>query len=161
MFQSKGFTLLELLFVLFIISILSLIGIFSSYSLVSKTEQQIVLDSLRSAIQYAKIKAIYSGKTVFLSSLDDNANWNEGVKLTQVNRMTQQVSLIHEWQWHYPHWVIDWVGASSSKYIMISADPTNAISNGHFTVFNPYTTERVHLVLNRLGRVNIEPIKSS
>lgn len=154
--RSKGFTLIELLFTLFLVSVILLYGLMSFSSLLSRNEKQVILDEIRLIVNYAKIQAINSGKTLCLSSLNKTANWSNGAQLLEGVQSSTQTSIVHQWQWYHPHWIIKWSGITSSEKIVISPDPLRAISNGHFNVINPHTKEEIVITLNRLGRVKIE-----
>lgn len=153
---AKGFTLMELLFTLFLISVILLFGVISFTSLVSRNEKQVILDEISVIVHYAKIQAINSGNTLYLSSLDKTANWSKGAQLIRVIHRSNQPSILYQWQWYHPHWIIKWSGITSSEKIVIAPDPLRAISNGHFNVINPSTKEEIVITLNRLGRVKIE-----
>jgi len=151
--KLKGFTLIEILFSLVLLAILSLIGIASSSYFIQKNEQQIIVDELRTVLNYAKTQAVSRGNPVSLSPLDPTKNWSHGIVLTQFNKKFNKTETLYQWQWHHPHWVLEWSGISSSNAIVLSNNPINAISNGHFTLSHVPTNKSILLVLNRLGRL--------
>lgn len=153
--KARGFTLLELLITMALFVGLSIIGISSYHYFMRNNEQQIIIDELRTALQYAKIQALIINNPVFLTPLDASLNWSKGMSLNSLNKKINQVALIYQWQWNHPHWSLDWVGVSSKNKIFFSNNPTQAISNGHFNLINNNTHKQVTLVLNRLGRIRV------
>ncbi len=154
--RHKGFSLIELLVTLTFIAILALSSIGSFSYFVRKNEQQMILDELRTAVQFARIQAVNLESTLSLSPLDTSQDWAKGVVLRQLNHKTKIPELLYKWQWSHPHWVIEWSGIGSSHNIILANNPGNSISNGHFTLTNNQTKKQVILVLNRLGRVRIK-----
>ncbi|KTD15618.1 Tfp type 4 fimbrial pilin related signal peptide protein domain protein [Legionella gratiana] len=155
MMKAIGFTLLELLITMTLVVALLMISI-SSYSyFIKKNEQQVIIDELRTALQYAKIQAMILDKPVFLVPLDTSMNWSKGITLNYLNKKTNQLELIYQWQWNYQHWSLNWVGVSSKDKIIFSNNPTQAISNGRFNLINNNTQEQMTLILNRLGRIRV------
>lgn len=152
MMINKGFTLLEMIMVLFIVSILSFIGIQSMPNFMSRNEKEILIDEIKMAVDYAKTRSVNAGKRLKLLPLDNDLNWSKGAQLLEVK--TQKID--HVWQWRHAHWAVYWQGVHASKTILLTPNPMNAISNGHFNLINLDTKEEVHLVLNRLGRLKIE-----
>lgn len=153
--RAMGFTLLDLLITMALVAGLSIIGM-SSYSyFVKKNEQQIIIDELRTAIQYAKIQAMIRNTSVFLAPLNASLNWSNGMALSSMNKKTNQIELIYQWQWSHPRWSLNWIGVSSNNKIVFYNNLTQAISNGRFNLINNNTHEQVTLILNRLGRVRI------
>ncbi|MGC1182206.1 GspH/FimT family protein [Legionella sp.] len=151
--KIKGFTLLELLIILALIACLSVLGTASYSYLLRKNEQQVLVDELRTAVQYAKLQALILGKTVSLTPLDASLNWVHGMKLSTWNKKTNNSELLYQWQWHHPGWELTWSGARSSNRVIFSNNPTRAISNGHFTLLNADTRQNRVIILNRLGRI--------
>ncbi|WP_225316912.1 GspH/FimT family pseudopilin [Legionella longbeachae] len=153
--KATGFTLLELIITMTLFACLLIMGV-SSYSyFLRKNEQQIIIDELRNAIRYAKLQAMINGNSVFLIPLDVSLNWAKGMTLNFMNRQTNQVELIYQWQWSHPHWSLHWTGVSSNNKIIFSNNPTQAMSNGHFSLININTHEKITLTLNRLGRIRL------
>jgi Tfp pilus assembly protein FimT len=150
-----GFTLLELLITMAVFVGLSIIGIGSYNYFIQNNEQHIIIDELRTAIQYAKVQAMIKGNPVFLAPLDVSTNWSTGMSLNFLNKKTNQAEIIYQWQWSHPRWILNWVGVSSNNKIIFSNNPTQAISNGHFNLINKTTHEQVTLILNRLGRIRV------
>lgn len=152
----KGFTLLELLITTILLAALSTMGLASYTYLIQRNEQQTIIDELKVAVQYAKIQAIISGGTVSLSSGDETSlNWANGMVLTALNKTTHKIEQLYRWQWHHPRWALNWKGAFSAEKITFSNNPTQAISNGRFTLTNTQTNQQKVLILNRLGRLRV------
>ena len=152
--KLKGFTLIEVLVTLVLLVGLTLISFNSASFLRHKNERQIIIDELGTAIQYAKIQAISLGHPVYLTSLDNQLNWSKGMVLTQDNNKNDK-TILYQWQWHHPGWNVVWSGANVSQKIILSNNPVNAISNGKFIIFDPFTKESVVIILNRLGRIRL------
>ncbi|KTC78671.1 Tfp type 4 fimbrial pilin related signal peptide protein domain [Legionella cincinnatiensis] len=147
--------MLELLITMTLFASLLIIGV-SSYSyFIQKNEQQIIIDELRNAVQYAKLQAMIRGNSVFLIPLDVSLNWSKGMILNSLNKQTNQVELIHQWQWNHSRWSLNWIGVSSNNKIVFSNTPTQAMCNGHFSLINNHTHEQITLILNRLGRIRV------
>ncbi|PWY55986.1 pilus assembly protein [Legionella qingyii] len=153
--KINGFTLLELLITMSVFIGLSIIGIGSYTYFVKKNEQKTIIDELRTAIQYAKMQAIILGNPVYLSPQDASSNWSKGIVLNFLNKKTNQMELIYQWQWSHPRWDLHWDGVSSSKKITFSTYPGQAISNGRFILMNLDTHEQTVVILNRLGRIRV------
>ncbi|WP_278043997.1 GspH/FimT family pseudopilin [Legionella santicrucis] len=150
-----GFTLLELLITMTLFASLLIIGVSSYGYFTRKNEQQIIIDELRNAMQYAKVQAMIRGNSVFLMPLDASLNWSKGMILNSQNKQTNQVELIFQWQWNHPRWSLNWMGVSSNKKIVFSNNPTQAMCSGHFSLINNNTHEQITLILNRLGRIRV------
>ncbi|WP_131794702.1 GspH/FimT family pseudopilin [Fluoribacter gormanii] len=153
--KIKGFTLLELLITMSVFIGLSIIGIGSYTYFVKKNEEKTIIDELRTAVQYAKMQAIILGNPVYLSPQDTTSNWSKGIVLNFLNKKTNQMELIYQWQWSHPRWDLHWDGASSTKKITFSTYPGQAISNGRFILMNLETHEQIVIILNRLGRIRV------
>jgi len=153
--KIKGFTLIELLITIVILVGLSSMGIASYAYLIRKNEQQMIIDQLKTAVQYAKIQAITLGNPVYLAPLDTNLDWSNGAILYTFNKKTNKSELVYQWQWHHPQWSITWTGINFAHKIMFTNNPANAISNGHFTLVNFQTGKQTVIILNRLGRIRV------
>jgi Tfp pilus assembly protein FimT len=153
--KIKGITLLELLVTMLLLFALSIIAIGSYSSLMQKNEQQVIIDELKKAVHFAKIQAIIRGTPVTLAPLDNSTNWADGVILRALNKKSNEKELIYQWQWHHPHWRLDWTGVNALNKISFSNNPTHAISNGRFTLISTQNNQHVAIVLNRLGRIRI------
>lgn len=153
--KIKGFTLLELLITMTLFISLSIIGIGSYTYFLKKNEQKTIIDELRTAIQYAKMQAIILGSPVHLAPLDTSSNWSNGMVLNFVNKKTNKMERIHQWQWNHPRWFLNWEGVGSANRIGFSTYPGQAISNGRFILINKDNQEQVTLILNRLGRIRV------
>jgi Tfp pilus assembly protein FimT len=153
--KIKGITLLELLVTMLLLFGLSIIAIASYAYLLQKNEQQVIIDELKSAIRYAKIQAIIRGIPVSLIPLNNSLNWADGMVLSTLNKKTNKMELIYQWQWRHPYWRLDWSGVNTLNKISFSNNPTQAISNGRFTLINTKNHKQVAIILNRLGRIRI------
>ena len=151
--KIKGFTLLELLVILVLISGLALYCLTSFSGFTRKNEQQIILDEITAAVQYAKMQALTLGHPVYLTPLDPSLNWSRGIVLTHFNIKSNKMEPLYQWQWNYHNWNVNWFGIHLSKKITVSNNPVNAISNGKFIIANASSGERVTIILNRLGRM--------
>lgn len=151
--RNNGFTLMELICTLAVLSLLTFLGIASTSDLLKRNEQQIILDELNTAIKYAKMQAIHINKPMYLFSLNDQGNWAKGMRLQIRNIKTQQFELIHQWQWHHPQWLISWSGINGSDFLQVPSNPSTAIANGSFDLYNIGTGKHLFLKINRLGRV--------
>ncbi|CAM2874542.1 GspH/FimT family pseudopilin [Legionella worsleiensis] len=154
--KIKGFTLIELSIILIVMVGLALISFGTSSQLISKNEQQTLTDQIKSIIQYAKIQAINLGHSVSLAPLDASSGWSKGIVLTQFNKNTTKEEVLYQWQWNYHYWTVDWIGVNSTHKIILAPDTAHGISNGTFTLSNIRTSEKIKLIVNRLGRVRVE-----
>ncbi|HHF7365294.1 TPA: GspH/FimT family pseudopilin [Legionella bozemanae] len=153
--KVKGFTLLELLITMALFLSLSIVGIGSYTYFIRKNEQKVLIDELRTVIQYAKLQAIILGSSVSLAPLDASSSWSNGMILNFLNKKTNKIEPIYRWQWSHPCWDLNWEGARSTNQIVFSIYPGQAISNGRFILINKNTHEQVIIILNRLGRIRI------
>ena len=151
----KGFTFIEIVIVLILITVLTLLSVGSSSQLISNNEKQALVDDIRSIMQYARVQAVSRGHTVYLAPLDAELNWSKGVVLTQYNKKMNRDEVIHQWQWSYHHWTVNWSGVHASHNIAFAHDTVHAISNGTFTLCNILTHEKIEIIVNRLGRVRM------
>jgi Tfp pilus assembly protein FimT len=151
----KGFTLLEVIFTLSLFICLSLFSINALSLLKEKNEKQMIIDELKMAIQYARFQAINLGHTLYLTPNSRGENWSKGMDLKQLNKITGQMELIHQWQWQHRNWTLSWSGAGSNK-ILISNNPSHAISNGTFILTDAKSNQSVKVLLNRLGRLKVK-----
>ncbi|KGP64445.1 pilus assembly protein [Legionella norrlandica] len=151
--KSKGFTLIEIVVTLAILSGLLFIGTKSLFSITQKNERQVLIDNIKTAIQYSKIQAISLGAPLHLTPLNSNENWSNGMALLKLNEASKKMELIYQWQWNSKHWNIDWHGVDSTNKITLSNNLAHAISNGKFILDNRLTHEKVTITLNRFGRV--------
>lgn len=154
--EAKGYTLLELLFTLSIIAILSLSTMVSLSYFTKKNEQQVIVDEIRTAVQFAKLQALNFGNQVVLSPLNSTNDWSKGMILVQFSKKNNKNETVYQWRWHHPHWLLEWSGVNSLNKITLSDRPLNAMSNGHFKLTNIHTKEHAVIVLNRLGRISIK-----
>lgn len=152
----KGYTFIEVLVTLIIISGLMLFTLVFSSDFLQKNEQQTLVDELRTAIQYAKMQAIIQGGPVALSPLDRAGNWSTGMTLIKIDKKSKQLQVLHQWQWHHPHWVLHWSGVNKKQAITLSNNPMTAISNGQFHLIHMKSQKEIVLILNRLGRVRVQ-----
>ncbi|KTD50782.1 GspH/FimT family pseudopilin [Legionella quateirensis] len=152
----KGFTLIELVIVLVLITGLTILGVSSSTQLISKNEKQALIDDIRTIVQYARIQAVSLGHTVYLAPLDPAFNWSKGVALTRFNKKLSQDEVLHQWQWSYHHWTVNWSGVNAAHNIAFAHDTVHGISNGTFTLSNIRTHEKIKIIVNRLGRVRMK-----
>ncbi|KTC89028.1 pilus assembly protein [Fluoribacter dumoffii] len=153
--KIKGFTFLELLITMTLFIGLSTIGIASYTYFINKNEQQTLIDELRIAIQYAKIQAVIMGKPVSLMPLEGASDWSKGIVLCHLNKRTNQLERIYQWQWHHLRLSLSWEGTGSRNKLTFSNFPGQAISNGHFILVNKIYHTQTKLILNRLGRIRI------
>lgn len=153
--KIRGLTLLELVITLAIFTGLVLIGSKSFIFLTQKNERQILINNIKTAVQYSKIQAIIIGKSVYLTPLNLTENWSKGMMLVSFNEITKKMDVIHQWQWNLRYWNVNWIGVDSVNRIGLSQSPSHAISNGKFILDNWHTHEKVMITLNRLGRVKI------
>ncbi|CAM2894523.1 Tfp type 4 fimbrial pilin related signal peptide protein domain [Legionella steigerwaltii] len=153
--KIKGFTLLELLITITLFIGLSIIGIASYTYFINKNERQTIIDELRTAIQYAKIQAVILGNPVYLVPLEGSLNWSNGMALKLLNKQTNQVKQIYQWQWNHPRWDLSWEGVGATNKITFSTYLGQGMSNGRFILMNKVTHEQITVILNRLGRIRI------
>lgn len=138
---------MELSITLAAVGILATVGLTTNAYFTQKNEQQRLVDDLKNAIEFSKLQAIQLGKPVTLEPIDPNQNWAQGLVLNTKEKV------LYQWQWHYPLWILQWVGVRSTNKITFSNNPVNAISNGTFHLSHVGSNLGVDLVLNRLGRV--------
>ncbi|KTD60519.1 GspH/FimT family pseudopilin [Legionella shakespearei] len=151
----KGFTLLEVMFTLILFICLSLFSINALSLFREKNEKQMIIDELKMAIQYAKFQGINLGHTLYLTPPNAETDWSKGMELKQLNKITGQMELLHQWQWQHRNWSLSWSGANANK-ILISNNPSHAISNGTFTLTDVKSHQSVKILLNRLGRLKVK-----
>lgn len=150
--NSDGFTLIELLVTLSIVAILVMFALGTMNQSLSQTEKIVLIDELRVAVEYAKIRSLETGKSLYLESYEGlSPDWTIGARLVSKEEGVKQI--IHEWRWRRAHWLITWSGVNGKSTIVFSPDPGQAISNGKFELNNPYTHQKIQLVLNRMGRL--------
>lgn len=153
--RAKGFTLLELIMALAMSACLYTIGVMSYSYFVQRNEQRVILDELKSVIEYAKMQALILGEPVYLIPLDASLNWSKGVALNTWNRKANNMVMHYQWQWNFHRWDLVWNGAYSANKIIFSPNPVSAISNGRFSLTNQDTHKKTEIILNRLGRIRV------
>lgn len=147
--KFRGFTFIELLFTLTLCSIVTLFCVSSWTYLRQSNERAVLIDELKSVVQYAKMQAINYGQPLVLHSLDKSQDWSSGVLLTSLNN----TEALYQWEWHHRYWHVAWFGANGAKKIVIAEKPGNSMSNGRFVITNTHSQEQILVVLNRLGRI--------
>lgn len=152
MTKDKGYTLIELLFVLGIFSLLCFFSMSSLTGLRQRNEEQVMLDEIKSAIQFAKVQAVNFNQPLYLTALDD-LNWSEGIALFRTDYKSHKKTLVQQMAWKHPFWNISFSGVNGLKQIIISSDITQSMSNGRFILKNTLTKKQIVLTLNRLGRI--------
>lgn len=153
--KSSGFTLYELLITLALFLVLALIGVCSYQHVLQKNEEQVIIEELRTIIQYSKIQALVQGHPVVLVPMDTSNNWIKGINLKSYPKN----NMLHQWQGHHPLWRLHWRGVNTENKIIFAHDPIQAMSNGRFFLINIKTEEQIEIILNRLGRIRIkEPL---
>ena len=150
--RENGFTLIELICTLVVLSLLALIGMATCTDLIRRNDQQVLFDDLNTAISYAKMQAIHLNKPLYLFPLKQDANWAKGIMLKQLNQHTQKFELIHQWQWHHSQWLVSWSGANGGDFMIVAHNPSRAMSNGSFDLYNIGSKTHLYLKINRLGR---------
>ncbi|MDP3269129.1 MAG: prepilin-type N-terminal cleavage/methylation domain-containing protein [Legionella sp.] len=150
--MNKGFTLIELLLSLTIAMLLILSTTSSLSGLLVRNEQQILIDEISQAVNYAKLQSVILGHKVILSPV--NNNWSAGMNLYDIKK--QKRELIYHWEWKHPSLKIDWAGVNQDKTIIFSNNPLDGISNGTFRIINVQTKKQTQIVLNRLGRIKVK-----
>lgn len=152
-----GITFIECIIVLSLMVILSVFSISSWTSMRQNNERDVLINEIKTAIHYAKIQALNRGQPVVLLSLDkEQQDWSLGMLLTL--KKTQEI--LYQWRWHHHYWLVQWIGAQNTKAVVISDSPRHAMSNGKFILTNARTQERTMLVLNRLGRIDVQVVSS-
>lgn len=154
--SSKGYTLLELLITLTLIACLLFVSVTAYTYLSGKNEQQVLIDEITTAVQFARIQALIQKNSVSLAPLDVSLNWSKGMVVNVWSTKTNKFEKINQWQWNHPHWHLAWTGARFSDKVIFSNNPVSAMSNGHFTLTNVQTRQKIVLTLNRLGRIKTE-----
>lgn len=153
--KIRGFTLLETMLALALLVGLLLLGSWPFFSLIQKNEREMLINDIKTAVQYSKIQAIHLGNPVYLVPFGSNENWSGGMVLARFDQKSNKTELIHQWQWSVNSWNINWKGVDSTNRITISNIPNRAMSNGKFILDNRLTNEKVVVTLNRLGRVRV------
>ncbi len=151
--KFKGFTLIELIITLSVFSILALMSFSSTQLFISTNEEQIIIDEIRTAVQFARSEAYNIGFPVLLSTFNDEADWSNGISISRFNKKLGQFQPVYQHRWHHTHWLIQWSGIKLGNQIHFSNNPMDALSNGHFSIHNPYSKKTTILILNRLGRL--------
>ena len=147
--KSRAYTFIELL------AIVLFFTIPFGLSLHQKNQIQVVHDDIKSAIRYAKTQALTTGNNVILTPLMDSNDWSDGVILFIDNakhHYTQDDKLIHEWHWQTPGIHIEWNGYQSNRYLLFSADASQNVVNGTFSITSN-SKYHLSLVINKLGRI--------
>lgn len=152
--RTKGFSLIELVVALSIIMMCSLIGISTQALIFHKNEHQVLIDDIKTAIQYAKTQAVILNHPVVLAPIEKAQGWSLGMVLSHHHK--EQEEILYQWSWHHPNWSIQWVGAGHEDLITLSNNPYAAMSNGRFTLTNQKTRESVVIILNKLGRMRVK-----
>ena len=145
---QKGVTLFELIFALAIIACISVFAMQDNALLHKKNELSTLKQNLSTALRYAKLAALTQEKGICLRPLDAE-NWALGVAIYTY----KDHALLYQWNWKYPNWEIYWQGFSSNKQLLIASSPQNSASNGQFILLHKPSQEKVHMQVNRLGRI--------
>lgn len=153
--KDKGFTLIELLFSFALLGILLLMSFYSSTNVALKNDQKLLIDDIRTAIDYAKIQAIILHSRISLKAINGSSNWSDGMALYWVNQKKHKIEQLYQWEWHHPQWLVTWSGAKEQNSLVFSDKPLNAMSNGTFDLYNIQSKRHMKIIVNRLGRVKI------
>lgn len=151
MLKQRGFTFLELVFILLLGSILSCLAFSSFAPLKQKNEQHRLVNELKNALRYARIKALSEGHDLMLSPIKAN-DWSSGINLFDLSIHDQKNTLLHQWDWHTGNWILDWQGVNGADSLVISGS-TRALNNGRFILEHRFSHKKITLIVNRLGRV--------
>jgi Tfp pilus assembly protein FimT len=149
---SRGITFIELLFCLAISSVVLFLGISSLTPLRERYEYNEFINEIKSAILYAKLRALSDGYAYKLSAKTKNHNWSHGLVLARA----KDSEMIVQWTNVFHYWDVKWIGVNKNEALLI-AGTTQAMSNGHFIMTNKRTKEQTTLVVNKLGRVMQHP----
>ena len=146
--SSHGFTWIECLLTLSIFSILLWFSIPFATSLYQKNQMQVIQDDIKSAIRFAKMRALMDGKNEVLMPLSSSHDWSRGMQL-RVDKTTQT---LFEWHWPSSSIHVSWHGFLSNHFLYFSADINQSATNGYFLIQSPQQPV-IKLIINRLGRV--------
>lgn len=144
----KGFTLIELMVVLLISSLLLTASLASWRYFQHKNALSSRENTLKTAIQYARIMAFFLNRPVYFTALSEKEDWSKGMRLYDVLKQ----EIIYEWTFNPTIWQVTWQGFGS-QYLQIAANPQQSASNGQIIIKNRQTGEEKKLIINRLGRV--------
>jgi len=145
---SKGFTLVELMVVLLISSLLITASLASWQYFQQKNALSSRENTLKTAIQYARIMAFSLNRPVYFKALSEKEDWSKGLRLYDALKQ----EMLYEWTFNPAIWQVTWQGFGS-KYLQIAANPRQSASNGQIIIKNRHTGEEKKLIINRLGRV--------
>ncbi|PJD95716.1 MAG: hypothetical protein CK426_04090 [Legionella sp.] len=148
--KQRGFTLLELISTLCLTVVMSVLMLASWMHFKEEKEAAILIQDIKTAIQYAKNKAVNESRTLVLVPLEHN--WSSGMKLIDPDILKEEESTLHQWRWFVKIWQLKWQGFSGDEVLYISGQ-TNALTNGQFVLEQKVTHKQIKLTLNRIGRI--------
>ena len=147
----NGFSLVELMIVLAILISISAVFLPNLFYLKQQNEQYILVNELKNAIQYAKIKSVLGNRSLLLSPTDQLGNWAHGARLTV--KVADKEQLLYQWNWNYHHLNLQWHGVHSNQSTIIFNATMNSLSNGKFILTGSHLNRPYLITLNKLGRI--------
>ncbi len=133
------------------VSILLCFSIPFATSLYQKNQMQVIQDEIKSAIRFAKMRALIEGKNLMLMPLSTSNDWSGGMQLRVDNRAPP----LFVWHWSSPQIQVNWHGFQSHHILYFAVDNNRNATNGYFLIQSA-TQPTIKLIVNRLGRVKSE-----
>jgi len=166
-YRNRGFSLLEVCIVIFILGSILALGLPQLDRFLMHEERELVLDRIKTAIDYAKQEAFARGATIVLCSTSNQitctsqTNWSSGFMILEKNKEESsplQAKILQVFQ-GTKYGRIHFNAFGSHDLIIQSDGSTN---NGTFSYCpkNRDASEGAALVINKAGRV-YRPIKKN
>ncbi len=154
--QKPGFTLIELLVSVFIFSILISLAIPAWQHLQTKNQTQAVVNKLVTAINFARQQALMKHEVIKVCGSSDkqhcNGRWSSGVIV--INHNNKVIYAVSQFPKHSQ---LSWRGFPARRYLQFFPVAMNQGHNGTFLYCPPQAKSGKAIVLNKNGRIKIEP----
>lgn len=153
-YSPKGFTLIELMIYLMILGLLFSFVTPTALKLLQHNQQQVIQDTLGSAVRKARLQAMLTGETWVLAPLSEDNNWSKGIGLYSFDSYKEVPRKPHyQWVWAFENIRIVWRGFQSHDALYFARDPGSNAVNGTFSI-QVAKDPLLKVTVNRLGYVH-------
>lgn len=151
MCKDSGLSLLELLVVMLLVSLISTFGLPWTSHWYQDKIAWVVQKDIEQAIEHGIQESVILGEPLRLAPLRDK-DWTNGMALIRESDLTDpNHPILYAWPWGSTAYHVLWHGFLSDTYLRFTPDMRQASLNGYFLIES--STQRVKIIVNRLGRV--------
>lgn len=152
--KTAGYTFSEIIVAIFIVSIVFFFAIPLSSQFINRNALDKRVNTIEHAVKFSRNQSLILNKTLVLSPLFSDNNWQKGMKLSVLSNSKE---IIRQWHWHNKSLTINWKGFNVGNKLLFSNLLNQYSLSGTFEL-NEKEKLRRKIIINRLGRVRVEKI---